>query len=353
MSHPYADLPPECFWSEAMSYPSPGAVDPVTRAERIEPDHKIATMGSCFAQHLSSQIVRAGLCFFVAEQAAADLPAEERSRRNYDLFSARYGNVYTARQALQLFMRAFGMFAPAEGVWARADRFVDAFRPRIEPDGFASAYAVLAEMARHLAAVQRVFLESDWLILTLGLTEGWRSRVDGAVYPLAPGVAGGAFDPLRHEFVNFSTAETISDLDALITRAREVNPRLRFLLTVSPVALAATYEKRHVLVSTVCSKSILRAAADEMERRHENVLYFPAYEIVTSPAAEGRYFADDLRQVNALGVEHVMRVFRRHFVGSGAAPSSLARPKQPPAADVQAVCDEEEIVLAVKRSLGG
>jgi hypothetical protein len=269
------------------------------------------------------------------------------------VFSARYGNVYTARQALQLFRRAFGAFTPAEAVWSRGDRFVDAFRPRIEPNGFASPDAVLADMARHLEAVRRVFLESDWLIFTLGLTEGWRSRIDGAVYPLAPGVAGGAFDPQRHEFVNFSITETVSDLDSLIGLAREVNPSLRILLTVSPVALAATYEARHVLVSTVCSKSILRAAADEMERRHENVLYFPAYEIVTSPSAEGRYFADDLRQVNALGVEHVMRVFRRHFIDSGAAtPASPARQRSA-AADVQAVCDEDEIVLAVQRSLGG
>ena len=145
MSHPYSDLAEYCFWSHAMSYRHAGGIDPVTRAETIAPHHKVSTMGSCFAQHISRHISRAGLNFFAPEQPAGDLGADERRRRNYDVFSARYGNVYTVRQALQLFQRAFGSFRPAEDVWAAGDRFVDAFRPRIEPAGFTSPEAVRAE----------------------------------------------------------------------------------------------------------------------------------------------------------------------------------------------------------------
>ena len=66
------------------------------------------------------------------------------------------------RQALQLFQRAFGSFHPQETAWARGGRFVEAFRPQIEPDGFASAAEVAAEAERHLARVRDVFANADW-----------------------------------------------------------------------------------------------------------------------------------------------------------------------------------------------
>ncbi len=120
--------------------------------------------------------------------------------------------------------------------------------------------------------------------------------------------------------------------------------QIKILLAVSPVALMTTYESRHVLTSTVCSKSILRVAADEGERRFEKVIYFPSYEIITSPSAEGRYDADDLRQVNQLGVDHVMRVFKHHF--SDNSDWQSRKPDSTPTdvfSDTPIVCDEEEM----------
>jgi len=89
---------------------------------------------------------------------------------------------------------------------------------------------------------------------------------------------------------------------------------VKILLTVSPVPLVATYEKRHVLVSNTVSKSVLRVAADEVERAFDNVIYFPSYEIITSPANSGKYYQDDLRRVTDIGIDHVMRVFSKHFL---------------------------------------
>lgn len=349
MGHPYQDKEDYCFCTKAMTSPAPGHVDPVTRSKIITPQEKVATMGSCFAQHLARHISKSGLSYFVPEQAPAGMGAEEAQKRNYSVFSARYGNVYTVRQAVQLFDRAFGGFRPQESIWERKDgRLVDAFRPQIEPDGYATAEELEADRERHLAHVRDVFTQSQWLVFTLGLTEGWRSKLDGAVYPLAPGVKGGSYDTSRHEFVNFSLAEVWDDLDVFIQKALSVNPGLQFLLTVSPVALMATYESRHVLSSTVCSKSILRVAADQAERKYPQVIYFPSYEIITSPAAAGRYYEDDLRQVTDLGVSHVMRVFSKHFIEEAGMQAPGLELTLDSAEDV--VCDEEAIRDAVRGS---
>jgi hypothetical protein len=148
----------------------------------------------------------------------------------------------------------------------------------------------------------------------LGLTEAWLSTTDGAVYPIAPGVAGGSFDPQRYVFHNFSYSEVVADLSLFIDKLLLINPTIKIILTVSPVPLIATYENRHVLVSTIHSKSVLCAAAHEIENRYKNVIYFPAYDIITSPLVQGNYFNNDLRTVNSVGVGHVMRLFKEHFL---------------------------------------
>jgi len=354
MSHPYTNLNSYNYWYKAMSAPAPGHIDPVVNFRLISKKEKISTMGSCFAQHLSKNIEKSGFCYFVTEKSHADMNELDAKSKNYGVFSARYGNVYTARQALQLFERAFDGTYQFEHVWKKGNRFIDAFRPQIEPDGFETERDLLEDRNKHLESVRIVFLESDWLIFTLGLTEAWRSKSDGAIFPIAPGVSGGEFNPDIHEFINFNFDETLKDLSNLLFKIKKVNDKLKILLTVSPVPLIATYEKRHVLVSTVASKSILRAVSDEIERTFNNVIYFPSFEIITSPANSGRYFQDDLRQVTDIGVNHVMRIFAKHFMGD-----SLSDYKKDFDNSInennlksmnEIVCDEEVIVKAIKDS---
>ncbi|RVT49481.1 GSCFA domain-containing protein [Rubrivivax albus] len=349
MSHPYADGESHQFWNRAMSAVAPGHVDPVTARLHIGPQERVATLGSCFAQHIARHLQRSGCTYHVTEPAPPGLAPEAAQARQYGLFSARYGNVYTVRQALQLFDRAFGRFQPRAQAWARGSRFVDPFRPQVEPEGFASEAEVQQAREAHLACVRTLFETSEWLVFTLGLTEAWRDREDGAVFPLAPGVAGGRYDPAQTEFVNFDVDAVRSDLATLVERVQDVNPGCRWVLTVSPVPLAATFEPRHVWVSTAASKAVLRVAADEAERRFGHVHYFPSYEVITSPAAGNRYYADDLRQVTDIGVQHVMRLFSRHCLqpagddtAPGMAPAALHLPDAP---DV--VCDEEAITAAM------
>ena len=356
-THPYRGLPDHQFWSRAVTWAPPGGLDPVvTTRFRVGPEDRIGTMGSCFAQHLSRHLSRSGLHYFVAEQAPEGTDPAAAAARQYGTFSARYGNVYTVAQAVQLFERAYGAFTPAEDPWARGEVLVDPFRPLVEPDGFADEAALEASRATHLAATRSVFEDSDILVFPLGLTEAWRSRHDGAVFATAPGVNGGSYDPDRYEFVNFGIDEVRDGLFRYCELARSVNPDIKILLTVSPVPLIATFEPRHVLVSTTASKSILRVAADEAYRRFDFVDYFPSFEIIQGAHATRNYYAPDLREVEDIGVAHVMRCFSRHYVdglGWQAAPAGSPPPKAVTDAERSVVCDEETIVAALDASRQG
>jgi hypothetical protein len=314
--NPYRHLPARQFWRSAVAAVPVDDVDPVVSGKfQFSNADKIATAGSCFAQHISKTLQKNGLNYYVAE-VEASLAVDEARRRNYGVYSARYGNLYTARQLLQLFERAYGTSVPLDSAWLRADgRYVDPFRPQIEPDGHGSAEAVAASRELHFIAVRQMFESMDVLVFTLGLTEGWRRKKDGAVFPLAPGVAGGQMDYSRYEYVNFEVQDVVEDLERFLRLLQGVNPRARIVVTVSPVPLIATYERQHVLVATTYSKSVLRVAANDICARFNNCAYFPSYEIVTGNYARGAYFEPDLRTVTGRGVDHVMGLFLKHYCG--------------------------------------
>jgi hypothetical protein len=348
MTNPYSGIKDYQLWRRSVARVETHMFDPIVKPRfQIDRMSKVATAGSCFAQHISRQIQRIGFHYFIAEKAD-HLNEAERAKRNFGVFSARYGNIYTARQLRQLFEEVFDARRPVEKAWRRTDgRFVDPYRPQIEPDGYGTEEEVTEARRAHLAAVRSVFLDCDVLVFTLGLTEAWRSKIDGSVFPLAPGVSAGAFDPQVHEFINFNVEEVDRDLTFFLRRLKEVNPRVKVLLTVSPVPLVATYEDRSVLVSTTYSKSVLRVVAEQMLPHFDWVDYFPSYEIITGSYAGGLYYEDDYREVNHLGVAHVMRCFVRNYVAhSEAAPNEKVAPLPPPEEEYQhVICDEREIEM--------
>lgn len=352
--HPYQQQPDHAFWRQAVSEAAArgiGNVDPVVVPRwRIGRHERIATAGSCFAQHVARHLRQAGVPPLVTEHAHPIVPPEVARQFGYGDFGARYGNVYTSRQLLQLLLRAFGEFTPADDAWQTpAGSWIDPFRPRVQPGGFASRAELVADRELHFDAVRRLFAQLDVFVFTLGLTETWASRHDGAVYPVCPGVLGGSFDPGQHELLNLDVDEVVADMARFVELLGYVNPNARMVLTVSPVPLVATAGNDHVMVATTYSKSVLRIAAEKLSRASDAIVYFPSYEIISGAFHRGRYFGPDLRDVTDEGVEHVMRLFLQHYLGLDiAAPAPVAAPQRDHRTEAlvaitQAQCDEEAL----------
>lgn len=356
--HPYLGKPNYQFWRHEPAIHKPGRFDPVTRTSfTIGREDPVVTAGSCFAQHVARHLARNGFNFMVTERAHPIIPVEIAEQFNYGLFTARYGNIYTARQLKQLLQRAYGLFTPIESVWRNADgHIVDPFRPQIQEGGFASEQELLADRDVHLAALREAIETMSVFVFTLGLTECWIDARDGAAFPLAPGVAGGKFDENLFVFENFGPDAVADDMQWSIDFIRERNPGVKILLTVSPVALNATAVDRHVFVSTTFSKAVLRVAAETICGRNPLCDYFPSYEIITSPYARGRYFGPDCRDVTEEGVHHVMSTFLRHYGDGTNAPEGAAAPTAAQSENesmqkhlrnmenvMEVLCDEEQI----------
>jgi hypothetical protein len=317
--HPYQRIPVTGFWSRAVATNFDPSALVRTSVPLVRRHDRVASAGSCFAAHLIPFLEASGLTYLRTEFRHTAFQPIASEHLGYASFSAAYGHVYTVRQLLQLFRRSMGEFAPVEDRWVTPDGVIDPFRPGLRYHALTEREFDLLTRS-HLRAVRSMFEQTNVFIFTLGLTEAWVSRVDGAVFPACPGTVAGVFDEARHAFVNFTVSEMTADLSEFVEALRRVNPSVRLILTVSPVALVATATNTHVLCANTYSKAALRVVAEEATHRHHRVTYFPAFEIVTGPQAPSTFLGADRRSVSDLAVQTVMSAFLAHCQRPGANP---------------------------------
>ncbi|MFK0003913.1 GSCFA domain-containing protein [Paenarthrobacter sp. NPDC090522] len=307
---PYRGRPSTTFWRAAVSDNQGETLSGLYEKKfNIGAHDAVATAGSCFAQHIATNLRSNGFNVIDAEPAPKAMTRKTAEKFGFGVYSARFGNIYYVRQLLQLAQEAYGHRQPSSWIWKKGNRYFDALRPSVEPEGFATEAEVVTHRQQHLAAVRKLLSSASVLVYTFGLTEGWVDRRSETVFPTAPGTLCGDFDPEVFHFKNFSYAEVVSDFEQLRDLIKLHNPDIKFLLTVSPVALAATATDDHVLVSTTYSKAVLRAAVGDLAKRHDDVAYFPSFEVITGSPARGRYWDDTLRSVTPEGVRQVMTHF--------------------------------------------
>lgn len=307
---PYRDRPGRSFWRTAVQQQDWAQKTGLHKRKfKITATMPIMTAGSCFAQHIAKQLDRRGFQVIDSEPAPRRMPLEIAQKYGYRLFSARYGNIYTVRQLLQLVQNASSRRPDPAEVWEKDGRYYDALRPSVEPGGLESPEEVQLHRENHLKAVRRALRSCKVFVFTFGLTEAWVNKGNGVVYPTAPGTIAGNYDADVHVFKNFSFQEIYNDFVAFRKLMKRINPDVNFLITVSPVPLTATASDAHVLPATIYSKSVLRAVAGELSQKFEDVDYFPSYEIIATPFLGKIFYDKTLRAVSPEGVETVMRIF--------------------------------------------
>lgn len=338
--HPYAQLQERAFWATAVARRDMMDIADLWRPKfRIDPQMKVATFGSCFSQRIGRALAGQGFNWFIAERAPSVLGPESRAKFNYDVFSARTGNIYTASLLKQWVAWASGQSPPDE-IWEQDGRFFDPFRPNIEPNGFVSREELLASRRVAIRAFRDVLDQSGVLVFTLGLTESWFNAEHGYEYPMCPGTVAGTFDAEQHLFINQDHDFVRAALGDAIAMMHAINPELRILLTVSPVPQIATMTGNHVLVASMESKSTLRVVAGAIARTVAFVDYFPSFEMVNSPPYRGVFFGDNKRTITMAGIDHVMA----HFMACLMPAAIAAKPEAPqPVVETKSADTDDDI----------
>lgn len=300
----------------------------------------LASAGSCFARHLAALLKQENFNYLVYEHAPPFLSRAQQEQASR--YSATYGEIYSSRQLLQLFQAATGQRSYSEPPWKHNNHWIDPFRPREHL--FSSEAEVQLAKKAHLFQVKKLFLEADIFIFTLGLTEIWQNCA-GDVLPVCPGGRFGVFAEEQYHFHNLSLADNLAAMRCFCTALKQLNPKIRLILTLSPVPLSITHEPTHVLLASEISKARLRLCIQELLNEFDWLDYFPAYEWVKLQPE--RYFNNNQRQINPLSIRPILQRFIGQFCPTESLSAEAPDSDQPPNPDqvlLPELCDPEVLL---------
>ncbi|POR54378.1 GSCFA domain-containing protein [Bosea psychrotolerans] len=296
---------------------------------QIDPSWPIFTMGSCFAREVENVLMMRGLSLVTRGHG---VPAEHFE--TWDATTGRGGgaaggelsrgalNKYSVRSMTHELKRVLlDESYPDDGLIELApDQWFDPHASGLRLLDRETAFA----NRKRLSAATATIKQARICFFTLGLTETWLDAQTGLAMNAHPGPAWLARMPERFRFIDYGYEATLADMLQIIAMIREhCHPEMRFVVTVSPVPLGATFKDADVIVANSGSKSVLRAVAEELFRRFDYVDYFPSYEIVlNSPRALA--FQEDQLHVARDMVSCVMSHFERSYLSGEVARSEAA-----------------------------
>lgn len=306
--------PSAVFWPDPTFKKAPRSLfDELPWANKyglINKNTAIGSAGSCFAAEIAKRLQLSGFNYVVKEKTWCDPEGLPRA-------SAGWGTIFNVPAMRQLVERSFGLVDTPPLIWYQEKEngqkvYCDPFREDIifnSVEEFANSYYP------HREAARKALMEVEYFVMTLGLNEVWYLKSDGSVFSRCPWSTSASL--VTHKVL--SVEDNVNELERLLKVWRNFNPKLKLIVTVSPVPLHATFRgnEHHVITANCHSKSTLRVAAEEFVKRNKDVFYFPSYETVMYCCANP--WEPDQRHVSHATVDKVMRLFQKMFLEEGSA----------------------------------
>ena len=161
--------------------------------------------------------------------------------------------------------------------------------------------------------IAKLIRDVDVVIYTLGVAPCFFEKATGRF--VLPGRGDGirGMRGGKYMFRTTTVEENLANLRAIVKQVRDVNPKCKFVFSLSPVPLTATLEPRSAMEADCLSKSVLRVAVDQLVTDTPGCLYWPAFEIVRWLGAylPNMYGEEDgtTHHVSERVVRKIMRLF--------------------------------------------
>jgi hypothetical protein len=238
-------------------------------------------LGSCFARNIEEHLIYAGET--VLSKRIVSPKGEYPYRTNG------FVNQFTTYSMLQEVEWLFKAPDPLDTC------FVETANGWIDMHLFGNELSLERVRERRRYLLQDYFSrlrDSTVVLLTLGLNEVWRDGHTGMNINVAPSVWTVRRYSERFTLHVTDVAENLDALEQLRSRLKALRPELRIIITVSPVPMTETFQGIDVALANNLSKTVLRSAAEAFHRRHDDVDYFPSYEMVALAPRSFSYYPD-------------------------------------------------------------
>lgn len=163
---------------------------------------------------------------------------------------------------------------------------------------------ILAQLNQSVELTHQRLLESTHIIITLGTAWVYRHIETDTI------VANCHKVPQKKFLKELLSVDEIREsLDSMITLIREINPKVNFIFTVSPV--------RHLkdgFIENQQSKSHLISAIHEVIEPRKHIFYFPSYEIMMDELRDYRFYAEDMIHPNQIAIDYIWEKFANSWI---------------------------------------
>ena len=189
---------------------------------------------------------------------------------------------------------------PCERILFVGSCFADNIGKRFEEEKFramVNPFGVMYNPVSVLHTVKKVANHTfDTAVFTLGTNHVYVERATGEI------VDNCQKRPQREfEERELTVEECAEALREAITLLRQANPKVKVIITISPIRYA-----KYGYHGSQLSKAVLLLAADKLEKEEgETVYYFPAYEIVNDELRDYRFYKADMLHPNEQAVEYI------------------------------------------------
>jgi tetratricopeptide (TPR) repeat protein len=166
------------------------------------------------------------------------------------------------------------------------------------------------------------------VIITLGLAEAWFDHETSLYLNTTPPQPAINRSPDRFSLDVLDYDDIYASLERIyaMLQARG-HPDFKVLITVSPVPFKATFTGQDAITANTYSKAVQRAACQAFVTRHDNVDYFPSFEIVTMSDREFVFERDNVHVSNSTVAYIVDQVLANYSPDVEFEPAKVGTPK--------------------------
>lgn len=150
----------------------------------------------------------------------------------------------------------------------------------------------LIAVKKNLEKLKKCLIESDTVILTLGLIEAWIDKKNNYSWHAFHGESlkkKSIEDRAKFKKLNF---EEVSNCIKQLINLLTIDLKKKLIFTISPVPMAFTFTDKDIVLANRYSKSLLRAAIENFIN-NKNVFYFPSFEVVVDSVGLKDSYEDD------------------------------------------------------------
>ncbi|MFH1216832.1 MAG: GSCFA domain-containing protein [Pseudomonadota bacterium] len=173
------------------------------------------------------------------------------------------------------------------------------------------------ENREKLFSVVRRIKSADLVFLSLTLNEVWYDTQTGHYLNITPLPKMFESCPDRYTFHVLRYPQILESLEGIFSVLQIFGKTgQKIVATVCPVPMVATFTGQDVVLANTYCKSVLRTALHDWAESHENVDYFPCYEVAVHSEPQS-FFIEDRRHVqSSLAHYFIQLLMDNYMVGS-------------------------------------